>query len=89
MPNSTATAHGAGLVLWLRRQRVAALTRPQADALHRKRGVEDEEERDGRDASDVEGVAARADAAAVAAEGRRGASGGAAGCWTDLDIYIN
>ena len=49
--------HGAALALWLRRQLEAALLRPQADALQRKRGVE--EQRDGRDASDVGGVAAR------------------------------
>jgi hypothetical protein len=49
--------HGAALALWLRRQLEAALLRPQADGLQRKRGVE--EQRDGRDASDVGGVAVR------------------------------
>ena len=52
--------HGAALALWLRRQLEAALSRPQADALFRERGVE--EQRDGRDASDVGGDAARDDA---------------------------
>merc|ERR1711965_664736 len=52
--------HGAALALWRRRKLVAALLRPQADALHRKPGVE--EERDGRGASDVDGVAASDDA---------------------------
>ena len=49
--------HKAALALRQRRQLEAALLRPQADALQRKRGVE--EKRDGRDASDVGWAAAR------------------------------
>ena len=86
--------HGAALALWQRRQLEAALLRPQADALQRKRGIK--EQRDGRDASDVGGVAARdgsheelrgeVEAARLARERRwgwrrGGASCGAAG-WT-------
>jgi len=52
--------HGAALALWLRWQLEAALLRPQADALYRKRGVK--EQQDGRGASYVDGVAARDDA---------------------------
>ena len=52
--------HGAALALWQRWQLEAALLRPQADAVHRKRGVQDA--RDARGASDVDGVAAGEDA---------------------------
>ena len=52
--------HDATLALWQRRKLEAALSRPQADALFRERGVE--EQQHGRDASDVGGVAARDDA---------------------------
>ena len=48
------------VTLWQRRKLEAALLRPQADGLQRKRGVE--EQRDGRDASDVGEVEAGDDA---------------------------
>ena len=69
--------HGAALALWLRRQLEAALLRPQADALLRKRGVE--EQRDGRDASDVDGGRSERETRTRSSVGRsrRRAGGGA------------